>query len=259
MPCRCGHSCTSGPSPRSGTAPATDDGRDVRPCVEPLEVGAAPRARESTTAAGLGQVRRAGDVGDHAAGRTASRRGEQRALQHRRAGRRPPATRRHRASGRRRSAPSPVHGASTSTRSNDGVVPAGRPGRRRRRPRRARATRPADELGPVRLRLVGGQPGAPRLGERRPSSAALPPGPAQRSSQRRSGLRRLERRGRAGRGRPAGCPRPARRHVPSRTAAQRGRVAAVAARRRAATSGPAQRRADAARSARGAARAGRPG
>ena len=104
------------------------DGRPVAAVGRPR--AAAARASSWTTSSrprrtsrhhelGLGQVRRAGHVGDDAAGpgrvdarpaagRAAARRG--------RRGR--PGVRRQRDSGRRRSAPRPVQGASTSTRSN---------------------------------------------------------------------------------------------------------------------------------------------
>ena len=121
VPCRCGHSCTVGPGPRSGTPGQAGPG--VQLLDRDLLLRSRRRLRPATRrgrhhADGLGQVRRAGDVGHHAArahGRSA-------AASSSRCSRDSSATssgwRRQRASGRRRSAPSPVHGASTSTRSN---------------------------------------------------------------------------------------------------------------------------------------------
>ena len=129
MPCRCGHSCTSGPAPRSGT-PGSSGAR-----VQHLD---ASRARSTSLDddAGLREVRRAGHVGDHPT-RPAPRRARRPAA---RAAARSAGhvlrLRRQRASGRRRSAPSPVHGASTSTRSNDAASTAPR-GRRRPAPHAA--------------------------------------------------------------------------------------------------------------------------
>ena len=94
--------------------------------------------------------------------------------------------RRQRASGRRRSAPSPEHGTSARTRSNApgrqaGAVPSADHDRRRqgarRRPGRTSRARCSAQLG-------GEQPGARQREASPASSRALPPGPAHRSSHR---------------------------------------------------------------------------
>ena len=134
--------------------------------------------------AGLGEVRRAGRVDHDAPGRV---RAIARARRSRCSGTsvsRSSAVRRQRASGRRRSAPSPVHGASTRTRSNDPSAPRPRAsvvlgdltvGRRRTR-WRTRSARCGCSSFATSV--------APRWAAKAPISAALPPGPAQRSSQR---------------------------------------------------------------------------
>ena len=115
--------------------------------------------------------------------------------------------RRHLASGRRRSAPSPVQGASSMTRSNDA---AGSPGSRPSavctvtgRPRTVCRTRSA-RCGVISTASTS----APRSAASAPSRPALPPGPAARSSQRRVGSG--QRGQRRARWRPAASPRPAR-------------------------------------------------
>ena len=103
----------------------------------------------------------------------------------------------------------------------DPVEGPGRPRRRRavgghdaQRRRRRPGQRPADQAGPVRLPL-GGRPARPRARPPAPaSSAALPPGPAQRSSQRSS--RPVDAARPPAPARPAGSPRPARRRGPRR-------------------------------------------
>ena len=61
VPWRCGQNWAYGPSPRPGTSPGTD-GASRR------STSSRSRSTSSTTHAGLGDVRRAGDVGDDAAG-----------------------------------------------------------------------------------------------------------------------------------------------------------------------------------------------
>ena len=186
----------------------------------PVDLGQA-RARASSTARrrarrgthvarprrGLGQVRRAGHVRDHAAGPYRVQRAASSSARcsgaergHVRAG-----CRRQRASGRRRSAPSPVHGTSTSTRSKPRAAtvagtsvgdddPVRQPAAYRRPVRRR------DQGRPVRLHL-GRQRARHRARTRAPpSSAAFPPGPAHRSSQRRSAPPSTRRAGRSERG-----------------------------------------------------------
>ena len=215
VPWTCGQSWTSGPVAEL-VGPVRAAASTARPGVDQLDVVAAAQ-HVVHDEPGLRRVRRARDVGDDAAGRTASSADAQQvALQRGRAAPRPPASRRHRASGRRRSAPSPVHGASTSTRSNAPARPRRARGRRRPdldEPRRRAARRRPPTAGRARPGaaddLVGDQ-GARRARARAaPSSAALPPGPAHRSSQRAS--RPVDAARRRGRARPAGCPRPARR------------------------------------------------
>ena len=182
VPCRCGQSCTVGPSP-SRARPANGRARRSAP-------GSA--ASTAITPRGLGRVRRAGDVGDHAA-RPGQPRAPRRAA---RAAVRPVRRtslgwRRQRASGRRRSAPRPVQGASSSTRSNPPPAPAELPGvadAHVDRPRRAVACATSSaRCGRSSLAVdVGAPRGRPRVAA---SSAALPPGPAHRSSQRSSGRR----------------------------------------------------------------------
>ena len=165
--------------------------RAARPRVDPLDLLAGRRRRCSTSiddAAGLGQVRRAGDVGDQPAGPD----GVERRVRAARAAARPaPATssgcRRQRASGRRRSAPEPGARRVDEHPVERRRPPGRRPARRRRRPsavvrrRRGAPARP----GAARSRRPAAR--APRPPASAPSSAALPPGPAHRSSQRWSG------------------------------------------------------------------------
>ena len=94
--------------------------------------------------------------------------------------------RRQRLSGRRRSAPRPEHGASTSTRSKRALGPR-RPGpvtRRRRRPSVARSAWATSRARCGCRSLASSR--APRCVASAASRAALPPGPAHRSSQRSS-------------------------------------------------------------------------
>ena len=209
VPCRCGHSWTVGPVPEVGHAGGSS-GRASSSSTVPLgeHVGDAPSV-------GLDQVRRAGHVGDHAAGPDRAQRGPQQlALQ--------PGQRRQ--VGRAGAASAPPAGGAASPARCTGRRPA--PGRsasagsfgvaadrRGRRPAARSTGRPPWP------RWRPGRPGARRtstaVSRRRragaasaPSRPALPPGPAHRSSQRSSGPSSgaAAQRERA----PAGCPRPAR-------------------------------------------------
>ena len=208
VPCRCGHSWTSGPSPRSGTP------------------GSSGRASTSSAAArcrlqhvvdhrpGLGRVRGAGRVADDPADPDgAQRRAQQVALERAEAGDvlgpAPPAglgaaAQRARARCRaRRPAPGRSCPARQAGRVPSAVITWYGPGL----PASARAT--------SRARcgcFSEATSAAPRCAASAASSAALPPGPAQPSSQRAVAARPAGRR--PGRARPAGCPRPARRRGP---------------------------------------------
>ena len=136
---------------------------------------------------GLLEDRGAGGVDDHAAGpHGVEGRGQQRALQ-RHQGVEVGGLRRQRASGRRRSAPRPVQGASTSTRSKGPGGPgrAGAVGRDHAqhavgaRPARAARVRP----GAAAARRASSRPSLGRQGREQRRLAA---GPAHRSSQRSS-------------------------------------------------------------------------
>ena len=167
---------------------------------------------------------RAHRVDEPAAGRTARAAArEQRALERRRGRRRRVGCTRQRASGRRRSTPSPVHGASSSTRSKLAVgdrelAAVGDDGRDRRRarsaPRRA-----------CTVRTRAGCRSAATTSRRR--ACARP----RRSPCRRARTRRRARAppaaGRARRRRP-GSPGPAASTRPSRTRGERAEVAGVA-------------------------------
>ena len=177
-----------------------------------------PQRRPAHDARGLGQVRRAGHVGDHAAGpHGAQRRGEQLALQL--------GQRRRRPRGGGASAP-PAAGAARRARC---TARRRAPGRRRRvgQRRRSRPSAACTVTGSpstarrtssarCSARLDGVAAAPPSSATSAPSSAALPPGPAHRSSQRPSSP--VERGARSGPARPAGCPRPARRPGPRATA-----------------------------------------
>ena len=182
--CRCGHSCRvpEGVPRASGTSGSS---------------GAASRSSTSSRrpedradhAGGLGQHRRAGGVEDHPAGPDAvERRCRAARCWSGTRSSRSSAVRRHRASGRRRRAPRPEHGASTSTRSKrpgghggPGAVGRDHAQRRPSAPASARATRPAR----CGCSSAASSP-APARPRDAASRAALPPGPAQRSSQRSS-------------------------------------------------------------------------
>ena len=82
VPCTCGHSCTSGPSPRSSTRPARGDAHAPRRASSRSTSRPAARSTSSTTSRVSAEVRRARDVGDHAAGPDrVERRAQQLALQ----------------------------------------------------------------------------------------------------------------------------------------------------------------------------------
>ena len=232
MPCRCGHSWTVGPSP----SPGIPAGRQ-RPGVQQLDrVPAAQPPRPPSPGSRPGAASRSRRP-TRPPGRTSPQRGgEQFALQpgqRRQVGR---AARRQRASGRRRSAPSPVHGASTSTRSNPPAGSVGPPTRGRRRG----CTSPAAR----RAACSTSRPGAGRPRPRSPGRrAARPARPAGRLAARAGAqvepalVPAVERRRRQG-GAPAGEPsswtwaRPVahRRQVAGRAAGQVDRVRRVRAR-----------------------------
>ena len=169
---------------------------------------------------GLGEVRRAGRVADDAADPYGLQRlAQQPALE------------------RREARPGPRGGAASGPRAGGAARPArcrarpSAPGRRCRaataggcRRRRSPGTGPGCRRAPARPARPGAAASrrraaaAPRSAASAASSAALPPGPAQPSSQRRvAALERARRRARAPR---AGCPRPARPARPSRTASR---------------------------------------
>ena len=157
VPWRCGHSCTwSAAAASSGSRRCR---RQHAPGVERVDRPSRGGQRLGHHGARLAEVRRARDVGEHAAGFDA----RAAPTQQRAAAARPAAARRagclrQRASGRRRRAPSPVHGASSRIRSN---------GRGATSPRSVPSTahdlrrdridgqRPAHQFGAVPGHLVG--------------------------------------------------------------------------------------------------------
>ena len=165
VPCRCGQSWTAparwadSASVASGTSGRASSSRDVgraRP-ARPRPRRRSPRRRASTW-------RRAPPrpaAPSRARCRSSARCSGTSVVEVRRA------VRRQRLSGRRRRAPSPEHGASTSTRSKVPSRPR-RPGAVTRRPRRppVRAERLGDQPRAVRLALVGQQPRAALVGQR---------------------------------------------------------------------------------------------
>ena len=182
VPCRCGQSCTAPVEVADAASSASGHQRAARPRVVRRPGRPAPPDHVGR----LGDHRRAGRV-EHHPTRAAPSRARSRAARAAAApaSRGPPARRRQRLSGRRRSAPRPEHGASTSTRSKVPSEPGGprpvtgdhvAPGGPQRLGHQPRA---------VRLPLVGEQPGS-ALRASAASRAALPPGPAHRSSQRSS-------------------------------------------------------------------------
>ena len=209
--CRCGQSWTV---PGSGPAQSGTSGSSGARVLEATSSRAPSSAGDHV--AGLGEHRRAGGVEDHAA----------RADRVERRGRAAPAgagpasrgrrgVRRQRDSGRRRRAPSPVHGASTSTRSklpgrHGGRVPSA--GDAPPATPASAGERAAHQPGPVRLHARWRSGGRRAAAASAASSAALPPGPAQRSSHRSS--RPSTAAPRPGPARPAGSPRPGRRRAP---------------------------------------------
>ena len=198
VPCRCGHSWTVGPSPRSGT-PANSGRASMR--------GSCAGA---TTVDGLGRVRRAGDVGDDAAGPDqAQRRGEQLALQRGQLG-----------DVVGRCAASGPPGAGAARR---GRCTARRAGRGRNRRRRGELAGVADahldapsaavdlahQVGPVRAQLVGGRAGRAAAGGERGEQRGLAAGTGAQVEP--ALVAPVERGGGQGERARAGCPRPARR------------------------------------------------
>ena len=186
VPWRCGQSCACGARRagrgRASRSPASTAG------VSSARSARMPGERRGDDLARLGEVRRARDVGEEPAGRERRDGGiEQLRLQARRARRRRSGCLRQRASGRRRSAPRPVQGASSRMRSNrSGVSVAEAPAvalddlGRRVEHREGVAHEPRPASGPARSRR-----GSPRRAPP-PPRAAPPcrPGPAHRSSQR---------------------------------------------------------------------------
>ena len=177
MPCRCGQSWTCGPSPRSGTS------GQLRAGVERLDVEI-PRSRGGDgrvrTTAGLPQVRRAGHVGDDAAGagRVQTPRAAAGAAG-RTAGRRRPGSRRHRP----RAGGAARRGRCRGRRPGRGRRSPAAPGRARccRRRWRARHRRRAGRRRRARRGAARSRAASRRgtaLAARPASSAALPPGPA---------------------------------------------------------------------------------
>ena len=158
--------------PGRACRPAATGGRRRSSTVEPR---AARRLGDRHLR--LDQVRRAGHVGDHArpAGPPAAPRPSSSRCSLVSGGR-SDGWRRQRDSGRRRSEPSPVHGASTSTRSNAALgqvgIRADRRGRRRRAPSTGRPRTPA-------------RPAGPGAGAPRPRSAWAPRCGGERAEQRR--------------------------------------------------------------------------
>ena len=218
------------PARRRACRPTTRGRRDRagqhRPGVQLLDV-VAPAQHVGHHQPGLGRVRRAGHVGDQ-----------------RRPGgpRRAPTPSSSRCSRRQRGEvaglPPPARLGPAAQRAQPGarrvdqhpVVRRGLAGDRPRRPSPVRTCTASPGWpppgGPAR---PGARPTslatscAPRSAASAPSSAALPPGPAHRSSQRSSAP--LERGRRPAPARPAGCPRPARRRGPRRTAGECARSA----------------------------------
>ena len=255
VPCRCGQSCTAGPGPRSGTP-----GEARRAGVEQLGGAVGQDVRQHV--AGLGQVRGAGDVRDDAARADGGQRGAQ---QPRAAGRparrRPPAggASGPRAGGAARPARCTARRASTRSKrsraARPGIAPSARP--RTGRPPARRRRRAAHQLGPVRGDLDGGRRRAPRPGRRarraarpcrrgrrtgRASAASAPSSGAASSASAHSWL-------------PSSWT-PAR---PSRTTAQRARVAAAGSRTAYGDHGPGSPPARATSSSRSTGPGGRPG
>ena len=192
----------AGPSPRSGTPGRTRRASSSSAPLRRTTSATTPRSRPGAASRSRRRRRRPG--GPAAAPESSSSRCSSASS----------ATssgwRRQRASGRRRSAPSPVHGASTSTRSKP---PSGEAGLAAVADVHGRPASPAvalrDQLGPVRRASRRRQRARRRAAASAASSAALPPGPG--AQVQPALVRPVQRRARPARARTAGCPRPARR------------------------------------------------
>ncbi len=178
VPCRCGHSCTVGPSPRSGTPGSS--GR-----ASSCSSSGWRRSTSPTGHDGLGQVRRAGDVGQQPAGpQQLGAGGEQLALQPGQPGQVAGLP----APARLGTAPQRAQPAARGVEQHPvGATRAAAAGCASRSSTTARTPlrRTSRERG-------GAGPRAPAASRRArcartSSSAALPPGPAHRSTQIRSG------------------------------------------------------------------------
>ena len=182
VPCRCGHSWTS--VPRRQVRHLREQGR-----ASSSSTSVRRRSAASTTPTVSARCGEQVTYADHPARPHQPQRAVPAAPSAARPGvRRRPASRRQRASGRRRSAPSPVHGASSSTRSK---APAAHGGRVPSAVSTSTSACRADGLGRPAPR--GAAAARRRSGGRRvracerASRPALPPGPAHMSSQARSG------------------------------------------------------------------------
>ena len=197
VPCRCGHSCTVRPSP------ARSSGCRDSPCTTAAvsSCSACPPQRSSARrgAVRLGRVRRARDVGEHSPGASARNAASASSPCSAVSSATSAGALRQRASGRRRSAPSPCRarraGSGRSRRAR-----RARPGRARGR--RDLVTGTSSGTAAIARRTSSARAGAtslatsvaPPASASAASSAVLPPGPAQRSSHRspaRTGAPRL--------------------------------------------------------------------
>ena len=217
VPCRCGHSCTVGPAPRSGTPGEQRPGVDAASWpgddLARSRPGAASRSRR--------RPRRPGGPGAAPPQQLALQRGQLGDVGRRAppAGLGPAAQRPE--PGARRVEQHPVVAA---------VAPAQRRGRRRPAPstgqRRGRLRRPARRgAGAARWRSARRRARPASAA----SSAALPPGPGAQVEPALVAARRAARR--PARARRAGCPRPAPPAAPAATAASSPGIAAGQAHR----------------------------